>query len=73
MYVSSNLEEELLDPTEGGGRVFIDERLWSSAESAVTATVWLAYRSVHRDKDCRQATRQCSLLSLSDRAVPPPS
>lgn len=31
-------EEELLDPREGGGRVFIDKWLWSSAEFAVAAT-----------------------------------
>lgn len=66
-------EEELLDPSEGGGPEFQDERLWPSAESTVAATAWLAHRSVHRDKNCRQTTRQWSLLSPSDRAVAPPA
>jgi hypothetical protein len=58
MFTPSNLrEKELLDPSEGGGRAFIDERLWSSAEFAEAATAWLAYRSVHRDRDYRKATR----------------
>jgi hypothetical protein len=68
----SDLEEELLDPSEGGDQVFIDERHWSSIESAVAATAWLAHRSVHRDKDCRRAIHQRSLLSPDDRAVPLP-
>jgi hypothetical protein len=39
----SNLkEEELLDLSEGGGRVFIDERLWSSTEFVIAVTAWLA-------------------------------
>jgi hypothetical protein len=65
-------EEELLDPSEGGAGVFIDERLRSSAGSAVAATAWLARRSVHCDKTCRKATRQRSLLSPRDRAVAAP-
>jgi hypothetical protein len=63
---------ELLDPSEGGAPVFIDERLWSSAEFAVAATAWLAHRSVHRDRDWPQATRYRSLLKPSDRAVAAP-
>jgi hypothetical protein len=66
-------EEELLDPCEGGGRVFIDERLWFSAEFAVAATAWLAHRSVYRDRDCGKATCQRSLLSPSGRVAAPPS
>lgn len=56
---------------EGAGD-FIDKRLWSSTEFAVAVTAWLAHRSVHRGKDCRQATCPRSLLSLSDRTVASP-
>jgi hypothetical protein len=70
MCAPSDLKkEELLDSGEGGDRVLIDKRLWSSAESAVAATAWLAHRSVHRDKDCRRATHQRSLLSPCGCAV----
>jgi hypothetical protein len=68
----SDLEEGLLNPRKGGDRIFIDKRLWSSAEFVIAATAQLAHYSVHRDKDCRQATRQRSLLSPSDRAVASP-
>jgi hypothetical protein len=53
-------EEELLELREGVARIFIDERLKSSAELAVVATARLAYRSVHRDKDWPQG--DCPLL-----------
>ena len=31
-------EREVLDPREGGAKVFIDKRFWSSAESTVATT-----------------------------------
>jgi hypothetical protein len=65
-------KRELLDSSEGGARVFIDERLWSSAEFAAAVTAWLAHRSVYRDRDWPQATRVRSPLRPIDRAVAAP-
>jgi hypothetical protein len=73
MYALFNLkEDELLDASGGGATVFIGERFRPSAEFAVAATAWLAHHSVHRDKDCRKATRRRSQLSPRARAVAPP-
>jgi hypothetical protein len=49
-------EKELLDLSEGGAGVFIDERLRSSAGFAVVATAWLICRSMHCDKIYRKTT-----------------
>jgi hypothetical protein len=65
----SVLKEELLDPKEGGDRVFIDKRPWSSAEFTVAVTVWFAHYSVYPDRDYHQTTHQRSLFSPSDHTV----
>ena len=61
-------EEELLDLSGGGARIFIDKRLWPPAEFAVAITARLAHHSVRRDKDCCKPSRQRFLLSPRDRA-----